>query len=229
VTRSREVAALLQYMDDSKVPHFISATLGEYRSASQPCYPHVPDSRHCAPGTDGKGLAVDFTGPHGGVDTPELEAIWAALHRVAPQLYELIYAGHQCIKNGKPYTYGPEVIKGHHNHVHVSVNKGVFIRWTQQQTPSGSIHVGEPYEVTSLNVTNVDVTMPTGGDGKGWATVHYPIDKILAALPQGLRPDADHQVLIGKVGLAPDGSNTVVSVEGWAPNQPAVVRLRVVA
>jgi len=221
-TDSDEVRAIIQYAKDSGVPYVITSTTNHPQKTTS-----GNTSRHVQPGTHGKGLAVDLAGPHGGSNTKELEAIWAVFHAIGKDLYELIYNGHQCIKAGKPYAYPSKVMSQHQNHVHVSVNKGMFIRWTPVDTPHyGSVTIRETFEV-DVNITNVDVTMPTGPTGQGWATVHYPISKIISAIPQGLRPDVDHKVMIGRVGLADDGANTVVSVENWAANDSAVVRLRV--
>jgi len=90
----------------------------------------------------------------------------------------------------------------------------------------GGIVVHEPFEV-DMNITDVDVTIPTGATGDGWAHINYTVDKVLSVIGPGLRPDVDGKVLTAKVGAAADGAQTVISVQGWAPGQPAVVRVRV--
>jgi hypothetical protein len=121
---SDEDKAIMAYAKDSGVPHVVTSTTNHSISTVS-----GNTSYHVMMGTNGQGLAVDFAGPHGGRDTKELEAIWAVFHATGSHLAELIYAGHQCIKNGHPYAYPSDVLRGHHDHVHVAVNKGVFLKW----------------------------------------------------------------------------------------------------
>lgn len=135
-TDSDEVHALIAYARDSGVPFVVTCTTNHSQHTTSGNI-----SRHVQAGTHGQGLAVDFAGPSGGHDTKELESIWAVFHGASARLYELIFAGHQCIKNGKPYTYPPSVMQGHHNHVHVSVNKGVMLRWDHIPTTREASHM----------------------------------------------------------------------------------------
>lgn len=139
-TLSREVEALIRYLDDSGVPHVITATLGTYRSPANPCAPHTPKSNHCGDGTDGKGLAIDCAGPTPGTNaqaTLQMTAIHNAFKPVAPQLAELFYNGPgitSVVKDGVwrngLQTLGAETWAAHRNHVHVAVPKGMFLRWS---------------------------------------------------------------------------------------------------
>jgi len=80
-----------------------------------------------------------------------------------------------------------------------------------------------------MQLTNVEVTIPCNSAGDGWVHINYPADKVIAATGPGLRPDVDGQVRTARIGIAADGAQTVVSVQGWAPSQPAVVHVRVAA
>lgn len=109
----------------------VTAILGQYLSPQNPCSPHSPGSYHCAEGTNGKGLAVDF----GGDEAARL-AVFHALSPHASQLAELFHnnvaAGvTRVVKNGVwgdgLTTLGATVWTAHQNHVHVAVNRGVFL------------------------------------------------------------------------------------------------------
>lgn len=114
---SREVGELRSYAINSGVPHRVTSAV---RSK-------LP-SRHAQKGTKGLGLAVDFAGPKPGSNTPEMLAIFKAFESVESQLYELIYSGAPySIKRGKRVKR--YAISDHWDHVHVSVDKGVFVRW----------------------------------------------------------------------------------------------------
>lgn len=114
---SQEDEAMMAYLRGSGVPHRITSAV---RST-------LP-SRHAQQGTGGPGLAIDAAGTVPGRNTPELLAIFAAFKPVEEQLYELIYSGASYnIKGGK--RVARYALADHWDHVHVSVNKGVFIRW----------------------------------------------------------------------------------------------------
>jgi hypothetical protein len=125
VSESQEVHALRQYLLDSGVAHRVTSTI-RHSDLTNAGYP----SRHRQQGTNGMGLALDAAGPSPGWDTPQLAAIFYALLKVERQLHELIYAGPQVafnIRNGA--RVGKYAIADHHDHVHVSVDKGVLIEW----------------------------------------------------------------------------------------------------
>lgn len=134
---SREVQSILDYIKATGVPHRVTAILGTWKSATNPCAPHAAGSLHCAEGTGGKGLAVDFGGAQPGTSLEALRQmgeIHAALMKVAPQLAELIHNGPgitKAVKNGKVvdglHVYGPTTWAAHRNHLHVAVTKGTFL------------------------------------------------------------------------------------------------------
>lgn len=142
---SRETQAIIDYVVTAGLSHRVTAIVGTWKSVSNPCSPHAAGSLHCAEGTGGKGLAVDFGGAEPGTSLEsiaQMKAIHAALMRVAPQLAELIYNGPgttRAVKNGKIIDglriYGVEAWAAHRNHVHVAVHKGTFISWTEPIEP----------------------------------------------------------------------------------------------
>ena len=74
------------------------------------------------------GLAVDWAGPEPSWDSQALAAIFHAFLPVEKHLAELIYAGPQVafnIKHGRRVGKYAQAI--HHNHVHIAVNRGVFL------------------------------------------------------------------------------------------------------
>lgn len=126
---SREVDSLIAYVKSINSDVVISATLGHFVSNSNPCSPHSPASNHCAAGTGGKGLAVDWGGT-----TKQIQNAYNALKLVPNKLSELIYNAPgitQAVKDGRWVSgvgfYGPTTWNNHKNHVHVAVNKGVFL------------------------------------------------------------------------------------------------------
>lgn len=122
---SKEVLAIDKYLADSGIPH---RTISTFR---------ITKTRHGWVGTSGMGLAVDQAGPAVGWNTKELLAIFNAYYKVAGQLRELFYSGPGVTHNvyrGKlvPLSQIPKSIRdGHHDHVHISVTRGTFIKWTK--------------------------------------------------------------------------------------------------
>lgn len=130
---SREVAAIIGYLETSGVPYRVTDIDGPG---------HAEGSYHYAPGTGGDGLAVDFAGAVPGV-SPVTAAQMAAIYRqfltVADRLAELIYSGldvdgrpvtvavHQGRRVDGPSFYGPAVWRDHFDHVHVAVPRGLFL------------------------------------------------------------------------------------------------------
>lgn len=115
---SEETQALIDWMAASGVPHTVTATVGRYVSREDPCSPHSATSYHCAEGTGGAGLAVDFAGP-------DLVAIYRALAPLGPLCAELIFGSTQW-KNGRlvaPYDHAENTT----NHVHIAVPRGVIV------------------------------------------------------------------------------------------------------
>lgn len=118
---SQEDEAMMAYLQASGVPHRVTSAV---RSA-------LP-SRHAQQGTGGKGLAIDAAGTVPGRNTAELLAIFRAFVPVEKQLYELIYSGApHSIKRGQ--RVARLAIDDHWDHVHIAVDKGVFIRWQEDK------------------------------------------------------------------------------------------------
>lgn len=131
VRLSREVEALIAFVDATGLPHRVTSTIGGR---------HAPSSRHYADGTDGKGLAVDLAGPERG-DTKAMTAIYRVLLTQADQLHELIFwaPGVDTLVRRRtrvvPSVYDPSVLTQHRSHVHVSVDKGVFLDMPEVAVP----------------------------------------------------------------------------------------------
>lgn len=154
---SAEVRAILSFLAASGVPHRISST---YR---------LTNTRHGWPGTDGWGLAVDIAGPKAGRDTPELKAVFEVFRPVRNQLRELYYSGPDAgynVRRGEvvPVATIPDSIRrGHHDHVHVSVVKGIFltpqVKRSNPQLVVGQLLRGDmrPYQIS--------VTLDSDGNG----------------------------------------------------------------
>lgn len=126
---SREVDSLIAYVKSVNSDVVVTATVGHFVSNSDPCSPHSPNSNHCADGTGGKGLAVDW----GGTEKQIMNA-YNALKLVANKLSELIHNAPgitQAVKDGRWVNglsfYGPTTWDAHKNHCHSSVPKGVFL------------------------------------------------------------------------------------------------------
>jgi lysozyme len=112
---SLEVAHIRAYLKASGVPHRVTSTVRD----------KLP-SRHAQKGTVGQGLALDAAGPKPGINTPEMLAIFEAFKPVEHLLYELIYSGaDHNVKRGQ--RVARFAIDDHWNHVHIAVEKGVFL------------------------------------------------------------------------------------------------------
>lgn len=120
VIESQECKAMVEYMRQSGVACRVT-------SAKRSALP----SDHAKQGTGGKGLAVDFAGLRESQrDTQEMADIFNALAKIGQKLDELIYAGPQVKQNVKLGKWVPKYAQDdHHDHVHGSVPKGVFIKW----------------------------------------------------------------------------------------------------
>jgi hypothetical protein len=174
---SREVQAVLDYIEATGIPCRVTAILGTWKSPENPCSPHTAKSAHCAEGTDGKGLAVDYGGAQPGTSLESLAqmaAVYAAFMKVAPQLAELIHSGPgitTAVKNGKIVVglkvYGSTTWAAHRNHVHVAVHKGTFLTPPVQPPapPPATVH---DFEEITVKQTMIHVALDK--DGNGWAT-----------------------------------------------------------
>lgn len=117
---SDEDRALLTYLRDAK-----AATGDDVVVSCTTDHPAGP-TRHLQAGTGGEGLAIDCRMRRRGNDIHR--AVFDVFVPVERQLYELIYAGAPYnIKAGR--RVAPYAVASHHDHVHVAVNRGVFVRW----------------------------------------------------------------------------------------------------
>jgi hypothetical protein len=223
---SREVRSLVRYLELSGVPHRVTTTTNHttLTTAGNP-------SRHVAPGSDGLGLAIDIAGPTAGRDTEALAAIYRVLAVEAHALHELIYAGPQVttnIKNGKVVAKYAQA--DHHNHVHVSVDKGVLL------VPPAPIPPAQPSSRT-LNVyirledhmkTHDHVeTLDQTGNAQWFSDL--PFDKFLSVEAcHPTRPYADGKYVPGlSAQPVEDDGKILVVITGGSPNGSARVLLTV--
>lgn len=104
---------------------------------------HAPRSLHFAPGTNGKGRAVDLADRRGPSSSSNwLLAINEAVVRLLPLSFisELIYGGPNnfCVKNGRRVdgraVYGAAGMDAHRNHVHLAVTLGFTYNGTENPT-----------------------------------------------------------------------------------------------
>lgn len=197
---SRETAAIVAYLEDSGLPCRVTAVLGTWKSAADPCSPHSPGSFHCVEGTDGKGLAVDFGGAQPGTSLQSLEemgAVWLALMKVSDRLAELIHQGPgitTAVKNGRVVdglkAFGAATWAAHRNHVHVAVPKGVFLAWPKP--PPAAIPVYD-FEEVAVQSTSMHIG-PLDANGCGWSDWNPGLGRppnIVAIVQQGPSPPDD--------------------------------------
>jgi hypothetical protein len=161
VAESIELLRLRQYLLDSGTPHRVTASLGRYVTAADPCSPHSASSLHCADGTGGIGRALDVAGPTPSSDSPLLQAIYETVLPLAPHCAELIYSGPGggFWKDGRRVGashYGAAVIARHHNHVHIALPLGRFVRY-----PKDPAMPEEPIITSTAPIVGIAVT-PTG-------------------------------------------------------------------
>lgn len=139
---SLEVRLARQYLFDSGIAHRVTSTTNHSVTTTAG---HL--SYHRKAGTDGPGLALDAAGPVPGRDSAALGAIFWSLEPVFGFLHELIYAGPQTtfnIKDGK--RVAKYAASGHHDHVHVSFKKGVFLSWPHPGLEDDTIYIlGKEY------------------------------------------------------------------------------------
>lgn len=123
---SREADAIIAYAEASSIAHRVTST---FRSQSRTAAGRI--SRHAV------GLAVDFAGAQPSRDSEALAAIFGAFAKVREHLYELIYAGPQVRMNVKAGRWVPKYAQDiHHDHVHVSANRGVLLQWEDTRPPA---------------------------------------------------------------------------------------------
>lgn len=127
---SREVRAILDYIMAGKEAGLdvVATSTTDHSKYSAAGY----ISRHRQQGTDGEGLAVDCRLRRRGNDIHR--AVFDMFVPVEKQLHELIYAGAPFnIKAGRRVP--PYATSTHHDHVHVSVGVGTFLRWPGTRPP----------------------------------------------------------------------------------------------
>ena len=158
MSESVEVTLLRQYLRDSGVPHTVTASVGRYVSDSDPCSPHTPRSLHCAEGTGGRGRAIDVAGRTPTRDSPALLAVYRILLPLGPRCVELIYSGPGggFWNNGRQVGaghYGPSVVAGHHNHVHIAVPLGTFVRYPKESAMGEEVTIRSNAPIVGIAAT----------------------------------------------------------------------------
>lgn len=235
---SDEVLAIIGYLAGSSLPGRVTATVGTFVSSANPCSPHAKGSLHCADGTGGKGLAVDFGGTDFGItvlSVAQMGAIFTAFSLAADHLAELIHNGpgiHRAVKNGKwvdpLVVYGAEAWDAHRNHVHVAVDRGVLLRWPGQSTTTPAPPPAQPAPVYDYEEGTTKTMMvhcgPLDGNGNGWADWQPGLgrDPIIVGVVQlGPSPPDDGNYWMGqaKVNLSaqPRGGAVRVVVRNGTP------------
>ena len=164
---SREVQAIIDYVESSGLPFRVTDTTGPG---------HAAQSYHYAQGTDGVGLAVDFGGVFPGV-TPvtavQMAAVYHLLMDNAGQLAELIHAGPgivDAVHDGRIVdgpTFYRDVWADHRNHVHVAVHRGTFLASLSHPlgTLSKEAAVADDPNRPNVNAPIVGVAMSPSGKG----------------------------------------------------------------
>lgn len=95
------------------------------------------------------GRAIDLAAREGpGRDSPALLAINKGIVAFMPLsvISELIYAGpgNICVRNGKAFSYGPDVMARHHDHVHLAVVEGFRYQGGPMPDDPNRINVNAP-------------------------------------------------------------------------------------
>lgn len=226
---SREVEALIAFVKARVPGAVVTATLGHYISPADPCSPHSAGSLHCADGTDGKGLAVDW----GGNEVMQA-AVFHALEPVAGQLAELIHNGsgiNRAVKKGRwvnpLVVYGATVWAAHGNHTHSAVPRGTFLAAAPGVVAAPAHTETVPIPVHDFEETAVKQTMmhigPLDKDGNGHADWNPGLGRdpnIIAVTQLGPSPPDDgYWPQQAKVNLSaqPRGGMARVVVRGGQP------------
>lgn len=237
---SREVKAIIAFLDDSGLPHKVTATLGRYVSISNPCAPHTARSNHCAAGTDGKGLAVDVAGVTPGTSpaaVAQMTAVYNALKPVAAQLSELFFNAPgvtQVVKNGRwrngLETLGAATWTAHRNHIHIAVPKGTFIAWPAPPPQTGAAGSGPPtirsteFPQGETMLTRHDVNIPAlDGQGRGWVELDVPAANLVSIVCNGPYPPVDGYWEMPVVSRQDRGGKTIVAITEGQPNSPLLL------
>jgi hypothetical protein len=173
---SQEDWGIINYVRSSGLSHVITCTTNHTLYVAGT----TTVSRHRMNGTSGLGLAVDVGGHP--PNSNGLAAIFNAFLKVETQLYELIYAGPQVsfnIKAGKRVNKYSQV--AHDNHVHISVKRGVILKWPGQITPQKitSYYLDGLMEGKKVKVTSIGVS--TDSSGNGYSDSGIGVDKVFNA------------------------------------------------
>lgn len=153
---SDEVRAMLSYLlhVDAAGLQVVATSTTDHAKYSNAGYV----SRHRQMGTNGEGLAIDCRLARRGNDIHR--AVFDAFVPVEAQLHELVYAGAPYnIKSGRRVP--PYAVSSHHDHVHVSVNRGTLLRWPGRPAPTEVKPMFDPPAV--LEPIVAACACPTGG------------------------------------------------------------------
>lgn len=198
---------------------------------------HADTSWHYAPGTGGKGTAVDFGGVTPGTSAgsvAQMAAIWGAFRPHAPKLAELFFQSPETlmvVKNGvwRPglATLGRTIWDAHRNHVHVAVKPGVFLIPEQVPKPVEAQAQTVPIRVSDYEEAAVKTMMVHIGklddQGRGWSDWNPGFGRdpnIVAVTLLGPSPGEDgywpHQEKV-QLSAQPRGGAVRVVVRGGTP------------
>ena len=182
---SEEVRALLAYLVAAKAATGVDVVVTSTTDHAELTTSNNP-SRHRAAGTDGRGLAVDCALRKGGNDVHQ--SVFDLFKIVEGSLHELIYAkAEHNIKRGK--RVAPFAEKDHHNHVHVSVDKGTFLQFPSaaqgRQTLTREEEDMTPAQANQLAAVaeavgriEIDVRDPNNGISKRLADLSAKVDQL---------------------------------------------------
>lgn len=177
---SREVRAILAYVQAAR-----AATGADLVCTSTTDHPTYSDSgnlsRHLMEGTDGLGLGVDLRMRTRSVAADFHDRAFNIFIPVETRLHELIYAyppigkradgstGFYNIRGGK--RVAPYAVSSHRDHVHLSVNRGVFLEYqggvSAPSAPPVPSFPAVPFRMEARVFKFISVVL--GSDGHGWA------------------------------------------------------------
>lgn len=200
---SDEVEAMLDYLVDAKADTEIDVVATS--TTDHPLYSASGSiSRHRQPGTNGEGLGLDCRLRKRGknIHLP----VWKLLLPVARRCHELIYA--QGIdEQGRPRNIKNEAwvnryaVSSHYDHVHISVDKGVILKYPVPSVPTPSNPAPEPvvYNHPEDNMQSKIIHIELDANGRGNEPTGVPKGKLSSL-----------EVFAG----------VVPNVNGWYPGDP---------
>lgn len=164
---SDEDRALINYLIDAKKATGIDVVV-----TCTTDHPSGP-TRHLQNGTNGLGLAIDCRLRTRGNNIHK--AVFDLFVPIEKTLYELIYSGAAySIKAGKRVSR--YAIASHWDHVHVAVNKGVFVRWPNSPPrPPPEVIMARVANSVGYAIMNNDDLVITTTDG---AIYHFDSDGV---------------------------------------------------